>query len=301
MDFYGIIFCIIISWIVFKFLKFIYKNFIRQPVDLTKRYSRDKDSWVLVTGATDGIGKAFCEEFAKKGFNIILVSRTLEKLKNVENELKSQFPNIKTHVIEYDFSKKTRLEDYLETFTQVNDSYDICILVNNVGTNARGFFSDVDIKSYYDMISVNCISQTMLTKIFVGKMSNRGVRSAVIDLSSITSTIPLPFRSVYAATKSYNYFLTKSLADEYENTIDFLSLKPLFVSTALTKMKSDGIYVISATQCVQGTLRDLGYEKVTFGHFYHKIQAFILNLIPEFLIIRHFNKMRKNKGNIKRE
>ena len=65
----------------------IYRHFIRTPYDLVKRYGKDRNSWALVTGASDGIGAESCRNLAKQGFNICLVSRTLSKLKVVESEI----------------------------------------------------------------------------------------------------------------------------------------------------------------------------------------------------------------------
>ena len=73
-------------------------------------------SWTLATGATDGIGKAFTNSLAKEGFNIILVSRTLQKLKSCEDELLKSFPKIKVISLEFDFSKKYHLNSYREDF-----------------------------------------------------------------------------------------------------------------------------------------------------------------------------------------
>jgi 17beta-estradiol 17-dehydrogenase / very-long-chain 3-oxoacyl-CoA reductase len=83
MSFVELLVKFVIIYFAFKFAYFFYKNFIRQRLALSRRYG--KNSWVLVTGATEGIGKGFCEEFAKEGFNIILVSRNIEKLKNTSD------------------------------------------------------------------------------------------------------------------------------------------------------------------------------------------------------------------------
>ena len=82
----------------------VYKIFIRRRLDLKLRYG--KNTWAFVTGATDGIGKGFAEALAREGFNIILVSRTQEKLQKFESELKQINKEIMTHIIVYDFAKK---------------------------------------------------------------------------------------------------------------------------------------------------------------------------------------------------
>ena len=98
------LFNIVLIYTVYKFTNFIYTNFIRKEFDLKSRYG----GWAFVTGATDGLGRAFCDELASRGFNIILVSRNLEKLRKVENEIKQNF-NVETKIIEFDFDKKTSL------------------------------------------------------------------------------------------------------------------------------------------------------------------------------------------------
>lgn len=279
---------------VFKILNFLFKNFIRKRHDLIKRYG--ENSWVMITGATDGIGKGYCEEFAKIGFNIILVSRTLEKLKKVSEELKQINPKIKTEIIEFDFVKNTDLASYNKTFEPISKNYDVSIVVNNVGINYRGYFETRTLENYYDMINVNCVAQTLITKIFVDKMSKRSSRSGFIDLSSVSAFTPLPYRSVYAATKSFNSFLTRALAEEYEAfNVDFLVVKPLFVESLMTGMKADGFKAISPKQHVNGTLNDLGYEKETNGHWIHKIQAEFLNRIPKFLVYKLLKQSRKQE------
>ena len=59
----------------------------------------------VVTGATDGIGLALAKEIAKKGVNVVLVSRSMDKLKAAEKEIKDKCPSVETKVISFDFSK----------------------------------------------------------------------------------------------------------------------------------------------------------------------------------------------------
>ena len=125
---------------IFNVFYLVYRHYIRKPFDLKLRYG--EGSWVIVTGATDGIGKSMCIEFAKLGFNIILVSRTLSKLNDVANELKLINSNILTEVIEFDFTILFTIHDYQLAFSEVIEKKDISILVNNVGfTESKTFRS----------------------------------------------------------------------------------------------------------------------------------------------------------------
>ena len=110
-------------------LNAIYKTFSRKRKNLQERYGQN--SWALVTGATDGIGKTFCFELAKENFNIILVSRTLSKLKKVSQEIEKEFPKVKTSCVEFDFYNKNDIAEYTKTFGDLQQKFDISLLVND--------------------------------------------------------------------------------------------------------------------------------------------------------------------------
>jgi 17beta-estradiol 17-dehydrogenase / very-long-chain 3-oxoacyl-CoA reductase len=275
-----------------KFIYFLYKNFIRQRKDLLTRYG--KKSWALVTGATDGIGKALCIELARSGFNIILVSRNPQKLKNVAQELLIINTDIETHTIPYDFDNKSTLKDYTENFSNLTKQFDISILINNVGTEQHNYFDKVKIDYLISDINVNIIPQTILTKIFMKSLNSRTKRSAIINLSSFAGEFPFPMKSVYSATKIYNHFLSIGLMEEtsLQSSIDWLSVKPLEVETVLSTTKADGIFVVTPKQCADSILNDLGHESETYSHWTHKIQAWVLlTLVPRslfYFVVKRF-------------
>jgi 17beta-estradiol 17-dehydrogenase / very-long-chain 3-oxoacyl-CoA reductase len=282
------------AYLIFVFIKivlFIYKNFIRKRHNLQLRYG-GKDTWAMITGATDGIGRGFCEELAREGFNIILVSRTLDKLQKVAQEISSEF-KVKTHVVQFNFAENFKPEDYTKTFNPILENFDVAILVNNVGFNHRGYHTEIPLESFITMINVNILPQTILTKVFSEKLMKRNKRSAIIDLSSVTAEMPLSYRAMYAATKSFNYYLSRALGEEYKNlNIDFLCVKPLFVASLMTMRKADNCKVITPNQCAGGSLNDLGYEFTTFGHWIHKIQAFFMLHLPAWLVYKLYERKK---------
>jgi 17beta-estradiol 17-dehydrogenase / very-long-chain 3-oxoacyl-CoA reductase len=280
---FELIYYSIIYYLAYILLTFTYKNFIRQRVDLIKRYGAN--TWVLVTGATDGIGKGFCEEFAKEGFNIILVSRELNKLNTVSNEIKLNNPNIKTHVIEFDFNKRNKLNDYQETFLSLQNKFDISILVNNVGRDYHQSWNEFTLEQIYEVANVNTLPQAMLCKIFLEGLNKRKYKSALLNLSSFCSDFPFPMKSLYSSTKIFDHYLTSALREEFKGSnVDFLSVKPLGVDTPMTQMPADGFSILTVKQTVISVLKDLTYENETYGHWLHKIQAFLINIVPGFIL-----------------
>jgi 17beta-estradiol 17-dehydrogenase / very-long-chain 3-oxoacyl-CoA reductase len=114
------------TWAVFTFVKVANTKL---NEEWAERYG--KGSWVIVTGCTEGIGKAFCSELAKLGFNLVLVSRNLSKLQALQKSLDGEYPNLMSKVVQADFSNSNRgLYEYIHNETS---NLDVSILVNNVG------------------------------------------------------------------------------------------------------------------------------------------------------------------------
>ncbi len=90
--------------------RIIYPFFIAKPCNLKTLAG---SSWAVVTGSTDGIGKAYAIELAKKGFNLVLISRSAEKLEAVKSEIKSLTPSNDIRTITFDFVT-ANVSDYEE-------------------------------------------------------------------------------------------------------------------------------------------------------------------------------------------
>lgn len=293
------IFYIYITKKLLNFAYFIYFSFIRERKNLKAEYGNN--TWALVTGSTDGIGKAFAEELAKSGFNIILVSRTKEKLRKVATEIRDLNPDVKVTIVPFDFGEKTTSSEYIDAFSEVI-KYDVSILVNNVGVTMKDKFENLTYEETNNYIDLNVIPQTFLTNMFLNKMLNREKKSAIINLSSQASNIAAPNRfSLYGSTKIFNDYLSKGLGEAYNNKIDFLSVKPMMTESLQTNYKANDVFVVTAAQCVNGSLNALGYEEGTYGHWKHTVLANILLMIPEGLYLFFSNfavsimKMNKTK------
>lgn len=272
---------------LYNVLYLLYKHYIRKGHDIKKRYG--ERSWVLVTGATDGIGKGFCIEFAKKGLNIILVSRTKSKLSKVSEELKEINANIKTQIVEFDFSSSTTIEKYNEAFLNIINTFDISILVNNVGTTTDKKFKYLENQSIQDMISINILPQSILSSMIIKKMIERNklrkdLRSCIINLSSFASDLQVNKLIIYNAAKAFNSHHSKLLSYELnEFNIDSISVKPLWVETPLIKTRKTPVN-ITVQQCCQAVLQQVGFETETFGHIIHELAARFISSIPNVIL-----------------
>lgn len=196
---------------------------------------------MCITGSSGGIGLGFAVEFAKRGFNIVLMSRSDENLQKAKVEVleagKAFDVQVRTVVI--DFSEGSTLEFWREKFLKPIEDLDISVLVNNVGMNHTSNFEDIDEKILLDFISVNCTSQMMATRMLIKKLIARTTtatsssasnqlenqeeeveqkRSAIISISSVAGQRPLLYLAPYSGTKSFNDVFSRSLALEYSSS-----------------------------------------------------------------------------------
>jgi 17beta-estradiol 17-dehydrogenase / very-long-chain 3-oxoacyl-CoA reductase len=285
-------------YIIFKIIIILYKKFIRKPLNLTERYG--EGSYALITGATEGIGKEFCIQLAKLKFNLILVSRNIEKLKKVSDELKNKFINLQTILIEFDFSKKFSIKEYEKFFLNNKEikNLDISILINNIGISQRELFINYSLEFIMDTININIVSQSLLTKIFINKLLNRNKKSAIISMSSYSATLPLILSSIYCASKIYDDYLIRAIAEENKGkNIDFLSVRPQYVNTPSRAEHKKEFKAISTEECVTGIFQDLGYETVTNGYWSHCIKGVIFDIFG--MKIKNFFRYIGNKEKFK--
>lgn len=169
----------------------------RPGKDLTKL-----GKWAIVTGATDGIGKAYALALASKGLNVLLISRTESKLKNVKKEIEAlgKGVQVKYVVCEYsNFDAKAQAA----VKNAVKD-LDVGVLINNVGVSYRypQFYHEINDVEAESLIEMNVRSTTWMTRMVLTDMVERK-RGAIINISSGSAMYTLPLLAGYSAAKSY--------------------------------------------------------------------------------------------------
>ena len=121
----------------------------------------------LITGASSGIGKEIARYLAELGYDLILVSRSTDKL----NKLKEELSNVNVRVITLDFSRESDSLDLYEHIKNENEQIDF--LVNNAGFGAYGKFLDVPLERELELIHTNVSTVHILTKLFLKDMAER--------------------------------------------------------------------------------------------------------------------------------
>lgn len=180
-------------------LRWSYATFLRPGKDL-KAYG----SWALVTGATDGIGKAFAFQLAQTGLDLVLIGRNPNKLRQVSEEIKAKHPCTEIRLVVIDLAGE--LSNGIRRLEEEIKGLDVGILVNNAGTATPRlmYFDELEEGLWEGIVKVNVEATTRVTRAVLSGMARRG-RGAVVNIGSGSSVVvpSFPLAAVYAATKAY--------------------------------------------------------------------------------------------------
>jgi short-subunit dehydrogenase len=196
-------------------------------------------NYTLVTGSSAGTGKQIAIECAGRGLNLFLVSLPGTGLESFADELKEKYP-VDVHYLAIDLRKKKSPQKILNYTKQNNLSIDI--LVNCAGLGFNGRLEDLNENLIDTMILLNIRASTLLTFLFIPEMKKLE-KAYILNIGSFSSLTPLPYKSVYAATKTYLLFLTQALNIELKGTsISATSVHPNGIKSerAIENVKKSG-------------------------------------------------------------
>uniref|UniRef100_A0A663MVF5 Hydroxysteroid 17-beta dehydrogenase 3 n=1 Tax=Athene cunicularia TaxID=194338 RepID=A0A663MVF5_ATHCN len=247
-----ICFCILVKCI--RFMKYIFP---RIWSALPQTFFRSLGEWAVVTGAGDGLGKAYSFELAKRGLNIVMISRTLDKLQRVASEVE-QTTGQKVKVIQADFTKNTVYENIEKSL----QGLDIGVLVNNVGMLHNPlpcrFLNGPDV----DELFSTCAG-------FYYSTVKKGL---ILNLSSGLGTFPCPLYTMYSASKAFISTFSKALQAEYKaKGIIIQVVAPYGVSTPMTMYQKPGLITKTAEAFVSESLDYVTFGDEIFGCLAHEM------------------------------
>ena len=177
----------------------------------------------LITGASSGIGAVFARELAKQNKNLVLVARSEEKLQQIAEKLQAKY-QIKIKAIKQDLTEADAVN---KIFTKLeSQQISIDFLVNNAGFGEHKAFNQTKLACHQKMIQLNILALVDLTyKCLPIMIANNYGR--IINVASIAAFHPMPYLSVYGATKAFVLNFTEALWAENRNTgVKILALCP---------------------------------------------------------------------------
>ena len=167
-------------------------------------------NYSLITGASEGFGKALSIECATRKMNLILVALPGPELYHLAAFIKKNY-GVEVIAIEKDLSKE---ENCMALFDEVSAlGIKVSMLINNAGIGSTLLFNEGTIQLYQTQIKLNILATTLVTRLFVG-MLERNSPAYILNVGSLSSFFFLAKKQVYGGTKSYIYFFSKSLRRE---------------------------------------------------------------------------------------
>ncbi|XHL97719.1 MAG: SDR family oxidoreductase [Microcoleus anatoxicus] len=257
----------------------------------------------LITGASSGIGAAFATELAQDQHNLILVARSADKLHQLAATLQEKF-NIRAEVIVQDLTEPGAGTKVFEAVNQTDLTVDL--LVNNAGFGDYGVFADRPLDKQLTMVQLNILALVELSHLFLQPMRQKKSGS-IINVASIAAFQPMPYLSIYAATKAFVLSFTESLwAENKDLGIRVLCLCPgptesdFFAVAEFPKSlaSSSGQKLVSAQEVVRDALKalDKNESNVVTGGIPNQIIVNMPRLMPRELLVKSVAKLFGNKG-----
>ncbi|XP_014026512.1 17-beta-hydroxysteroid dehydrogenase type 3 isoform X1 [Salmo salar] len=269
--------------------------------------------WAVVTGGSDGIGKAYAFELAGRGLNVVILSRTKDKLDRVALEI-GETTGQKVKVIVADFTEDDMYEHIEENLKGLN----ISVLVNNVGILPSHipckFLQTKDLEQPLPVtkgvpqgsilgttlfsIYINNIAQARITKVIncnvkalvkmcqivLPGMEKRG-KGVIVNISSGVASVPSPMYTMYCASKVFVERFSQGLQAEYKaKRIMIQAVAPFGVSTPMTGYQKSNMVTLTAEDFVRTSLEYLQAGDKTYGSICHTVLAWMVQAVPQQIL-----------------
>lgn len=248
---------------------------------------------VLITGASSGIGKDLAKVFAQKGYNLVLISRTEEKLQDVKEEILKD-NTVDIEIIAMDLSNEQNCKKLH------NRVKDVDILVNNAGFGDCGEFTKTDLEKELKMINTNIVAYHILTKLYLKDMKEKN-SGKILNVASIAGFMPGPLLATYYSTKSYVVRLSESIREELKkdkSNVQISILCPGPVETNFNKVANVKFHMREANSY---EVANYAVRKLLKGKFYIipgldvKAGIFFSHFVPSNLIAKITYRVQKRK------
>jgi short-subunit dehydrogenase len=256
--------------------------------------------YILITGASSGIGLEMAKLLAQKNYNLLLVARNEVKLVKLQHELKNKF-NVEVEYFLCDLAKPNTATDLHALVKE--KKYFVSGLINNAGFGDYGNFVEMPLKNDIEMIAVNITALVELTKLFGYDMVKAG-NGKIMNVASLLSFLPFPYYSVYSATKSFVLAFTETVASELQGTGETVTaLCPGTVETAFHSDEMRKTNAMNANKPMSANLvAKAGVELFLHGKD-KKIVGFMnwfLSNLPRVTPDKLMMRIKKNLASLKK-
>jgi len=255
--------------------------------------------YTLITGASSGIGLKLAHTFAKNNHNLILIARNRGVLSLLKENLESLY-KIDIKIISLDISGETGAVNLYEAVKK--KQLEVDILINNAGIGYHGEFIEKEIQSDLDLINLNIITPTVLTKLFLQDMLKIG-NGKVFNIASTAGFQSGPLMSVYYGTKSYLLNFSEGVAEELRDSdVRVITLCPGPTKTAFEKMDRiekglfKNFHIADPEDVAKYLYKNIDTKKDILIHgSLNKFMIFLTKFIPRKINLNLIKRIQKKK------
>lgn len=243
--------------------------------------------WVLVTGASSGLGEEMARQLAARHqANLILVARRRDRLEALGAELQQQY-GVEYQCIAADLSND---DEVLQVFEQATQSHPVYAVILNAGITYFGPHLQLDWSTFDTMLATNVSSVVRLTGLFTPYLLARGEAGGILLVASMAGLVPVPYQAAYAGTKAFMTNFGLSLSEELRGeAVSLTVFAPGGIATPMTH-DSDLRYfentalMQSASDCAEQGLAAFAQRKrLQVPGRLNRMQLFMTRLVPRTL------------------
>ena len=257
---------------------------------------QEKNKIALVTGASSGIGRDMARDLANRGYNLILVARDKEKLKELKTELQVE---VTTICMDLSDSEKCK-----NLHKQVKEQFgNIDILINNAGFGEFGFLTETNLEKEITLIDTNIKAVHILTKLFLIDMVKQN-KGHILNVSSISGFLPGPLMAAYYSSKAYVLRLSQSVREELKKQKSNVKVSVLCPGPVKTNFNNVagvkfGLHSLTSEYVAKYTINKMLHNKfLIIPGITIKLIAFVSKLIPSVILSKfvYMSQKRKRDG-----
>lgn len=312
----------VFSWAQFAVLTYFFSRIFRNLQfyflyfsDLSeyKPKSGGEKAWALVTGASDGIGKAFAEELCRRGFNVIIHGRNEKKLKGVKDELEKGFSGCEVRLLVLDAVNTSWSSDIDALVLKAVKGLNLTILINNVG-GGGGVESEWEPLQKFSpamldgLINLNARFMAQITRVLIPTLSqSQSQKATIVNVSSGAELLPAPYLIAYSASKAFVSRWSLGLDAELKAEglkIEVQSLLVGAVATVGSGMDANADWFTpNASTMAVAALSKFGsnHGVMVTPYWRHGLQAILLMNMPNWVGIKFMVDMAKRQRKVAEE
>jgi short-subunit dehydrogenase len=260
--------------------------------------------YTLITGASCGLGKELAEECAKRGMHLLLTALPNENIAKTGKELAEKY-RIDVQTFEADLTNSKEIREFAES---ISKKYAIEALINNAGLGGTQPFLEATPEYIEQIILLNINALVLITRFLLPNLK-RQKRAYILNIASMAAFSPMPYKTVYPASKAFVYSFSRGLSSELKNTGISVSVAHpggMRTNSQSTKSIENHNFIIRSTTlsvekvaqiCIKGMFRR---RKLIIPGFLNKVSWLLLQITPVWFRLELMrSSIQKNINNQK--